>query len=400
MNKNKIRKYSALLAFSVSGMYASAQDSEAKSLSPVDVLGLKSEAPTLSSSLKSGLPVEKIPQSVSVMTEEEFEARGANSIGDIINYTPGVMNAQGEGHRDAVVIRGLRTTADFYVDGVRDDVQYYRPLYNVDQVEVLRGSNAMVAGFGGGYGLINRVSKKAIIGEDLLEIQGSIDTFGETNVQLDKNFNTGENNAFRVNLFSENLENHRDFYYGDGFGINPTMRYQIGSSILDLSYEYLDQERFIDRGIPTGTDNLPVKSLSDVVYGDPLLNNSTHKAHIIRAVLETEFSDSITGRLKLAHNNHDKMYQNFYANGYTAPTVELKGYKDTTQRKSTTLSGELIGELETGNLLHNLLAGFEIIATDNDNDRYKSAFTATDGSILDAETVDFASNPFGKCMFC
>ena len=100
------------------------------------------------------------------MTEEEFEARGANSIGDIINYTPGVMNAQGEGHRDAVVIRGLRTTADFYVDGVRDDVQYYRPLYNVDQVEVLRGSNAMVAGFGGGYGLINRVSKKAIIGED------------------------------------------------------------------------------------------------------------------------------------------------------------------------------------------------------------------------------------------
>ena len=57
------------------------------------------------------------------------------------------------------------------------------------------------------------------------------------------------------------------------------MRYQIGSSILDLSYEYLDQERFIDQGIPTGTDNLPVKSLSGVVYGDPLLNNSTHKAH-------------------------------------------------------------------------------------------------------------------------
>ena len=172
------------------------------------------------------------------------------------------------------------------------------------------------------------------------------------------------------------------------------MRYQIGSSILDLSYEYLDQERFIDRGIPTGTDNLPVKSLSGVVYGDPLLNNSTHKAHTIRAVLETEFSGSITGRLKLAHNNHDKMYQNFYANDYIGSTVELKGYKDTTQRKSTTLSGELIGELETGNILHNLLAGFEIIATDNDNDRYKSAFTATDGSFTNQEKVDFASNPF------
>ena len=394
MKKTKIKKLAALLAISVTVFHSDAQNAETESLSPFEIVGLKSETHAFSSSLKSGLPLKKIPQSVSVMTEEEFEARGANSIGDIINYTPGVMNAQGEGHRDAVVIRGLRTTADFYVDGVRDDVQYYRPLYNVDQVEVLRGSNAMVAGFGGGYGLINRVSKKAIIGEDLLEIQGSIDTFGETNVQLDKNFNTGENNAFRINLFSENLENHRDFYYGDGFGINPTMRYQIGSSILDLSYEYLDQERFIDRGIPTGTDNLPVKSLSGVVYGDPLLNNSTHKAHIIRAVLETEFSGSITGRLKLAHNNHDKMYQNFYANDYIGSTVELKGYKDTTQRKSTTLSGELIGELETGNILHNLLAGFEIIATDNDNDRYKSAFTATDGSFTNQEKVDFASNPF------
>ena len=38
-------------------------------------------------------------------------------------------------------------------------------------------------------------------------------------------------------------------------------------------------------------------------------------------------------------------------NDYTGSTVELKGYKDTTQRKSTTLSGELIGELETGNIL-------------------------------------------------
>ena len=65
-----------------------------------------------------------------------------------------------------LVIRGQRTTSDFYLDGVRDDVQYYRPLYNVDQIEVLRGSNALITGFGGGYGLINRVSKKGIIGED------------------------------------------------------------------------------------------------------------------------------------------------------------------------------------------------------------------------------------------
>ena len=89
------------------------------------------------------------------------------------------------------------------------------------------------------------------------------------------------------------------------------------------------------------------------------------------------------------------MYQNFYANDYSGSTVELKGYKDTTQRKSTTLSGELIGELETGNILHNLLAGFEIITTDNDNDRYKSAFTSLTTPAGTAELMNFPVDNFG-----
>jgi outer membrane receptor protein involved in Fe transport len=68
---------------------------------------------------------------------------------------------QGEGHRDAPTIRGNSTTADFYVDGVRDDVQYFRDLYNVERVEALKGSNAMIFGRGGGGGVINRVVKGA-----------------------------------------------------------------------------------------------------------------------------------------------------------------------------------------------------------------------------------------------
>ena len=143
------------------------------------------------------------------MNAEQIKAQGLKSVGDIIDYTPGVNNSQGEGHRDAAVIRGVRTTQDFYRDGVRDDVQYYRPLYNIEQVEVIRGSDALLSGFGGGYGLINRVSKKGKIAENFTVVDGSIDTFGETNIQLDKNFNLNDSTAFRVNLFLENLENHR-----------------------------------------------------------------------------------------------------------------------------------------------------------------------------------------------
>jgi catecholate siderophore receptor len=83
------------------------------------------------------------------------------SIADVVNYVPGITSHQGENNRDQLVIRGNSSSADFFVNGVRDDVQYYRDLYNVEQVEALKGPNAMTFGRGGGGGVINRVTKQA-----------------------------------------------------------------------------------------------------------------------------------------------------------------------------------------------------------------------------------------------
>ena len=105
--------------------------------------------------LKTPTPILDVPQSLSIVSAEDIRARGFNSIGEVINYLPGVTTSQGEGHRDAVVFRGVRSTADFYIDGVRDDVQYFRPLYNLEQVEVLRGPNALLFGRGGTGGVLN-----------------------------------------------------------------------------------------------------------------------------------------------------------------------------------------------------------------------------------------------------
>lgn len=369
----------ATLALSLSSF---GDDHSKPELSPLNVVGSNADAPTLSSGLKSSLSPNKLPQSNSVMSSDQIKAQGLKSVGDIIDYTPGVVNSQGEGHRDAMVIRGIRTTQDFYLDGVRDDVQYYRPLYNVESVEVLRGPNALVSGYGAGYGLINRVSKKGILGDDFTVLSGSIDTFGEHNVQLDKNMDLNDNTALRVNIFGESLENHRDFYYGDGFGINPTLFYDLGDgSTLNVSYEFLDQERFIDRGIPTGDDNKPVESLKDYVFGDPSQNYSTHEAHIFRAIYEHDITDTWSGRLSASHSNHDKLYVNMYASDYnsTANTVKLNGYIDTTQRKTGILSYDISGEVETGGIVHNIIAGIEYSMTDNDNDRFYADFDTQRG---------------------
>ena len=65
-------------------------------------------------SLQPPMPVLDVPQSVSIITVEDIRNQGFRQIGDLIRYTPGVNTSQGEGHRDAVVFRGVRSTADFY----------------------------------------------------------------------------------------------------------------------------------------------------------------------------------------------------------------------------------------------------------------------------------------------
>ena len=283
-------------------------------------------------SLKPPLPILDVPQSVSVITDEDIKNQGFREIADIIRYSPGVNTSQGEGHRDAVVFRGVRSTADFYQDGVRDDVQYYRSLYNVEQLEILRGPNALLFGRGGTGGLINRVSKKAEIGEAFGSFDFGADSFGAADLALDANFATSDTTAVRLNLHTDQLANHRDFYEGERYGINPTVKIVAGDTTVDLSYEYADHERFIDRGIPTA-NNRPVESLKDVVFGVEGLNLQTLEASILRANVAHDYSDSGKFNMSLTSSDFKKMYKNLYAAGYdaSANTVKLDGYLHPTE---------------------------------------------------------------------
>jgi catecholate siderophore receptor len=398
----------ALLAIALANFNLSAQDGggATSELNPLNVIGSKGETPTLSSGLKSSLAANKTPQGFSIMSSEQIKLQGLKSVGDVIDYTPGVNNSQGEGHRDAAVIRGVRTTQDFYRDGIRDDVQYYRPLYNIEQVEVIRGPNALVSGFGGAYGFINRVSKKGVVGESFNSFSASVDTFGETIYQMDNNIELSDNTALRINMYGDNLENHRDYYYGDSFGVNPTLRMNLGDgSTLDLSYEYINQERFIDRGIPTGLDGRPVESLKDYVFADPVENFSNHEANFFKAIYEHEVADGLTGKLAFSHSDQDKLYKNVYVSGYfnsasqgfttAALPIELDGYVDTTQRNSTIFSYSIEGEFETGSMVHNVFAALEYTSTENNNDRYHADF---DPSAADADWADEAIFALSRTM--
>ncbi|MEM9290764.1 MAG: TonB-dependent siderophore receptor [Acidobacteriota bacterium] len=340
--------------------------------------------------LRTPTPIIDVPQSLSIITSDQLSRQGFTAISDIVNYTPGVNNSQGEGHRDAIVFRGVRSTADFFIDGVRDDVQYYRPLYNLEQVEILRGPNALLFGRGGTGGVLNRVTKKGVLGQSFTTVEAGSDSFGEFGVQLDSNFGESENSAFRINAFFETLENHRDFYDGDRVGFNPTFKVKLSpDTTLDLSYEYADHQRFVDRGIPTGSDGRPVEALEEVVFGDENLNTTELEAHLFRANVQHIFSDSLKGNFSAFYGDYDKLYQNFYASNYDEATniVELDGYVDTTVRENTILFADLIKEFNSGGTNHTVIFGVEYIDTSSDQDRFNSFF---DTSVADGTSTDRA----------
>ena len=333
-------------------------------------------------SLKTPTPIINIPQSLSITTQQEIQQQGMKSIANIVDYTVGVNNSQGEGHRDSVVFRGIRSTADFYVDGFRDDVQYYRPLYNLEQVEILRGPNALLFGRGGTGGILNRVTKKGVLGENFVDYLSSVNTFGEYDIQIDTNAALNDRAAFRLNAYYANLDNHRDDYDGDRIGVNPTFRYDFSNDTrVDLSYEYIDHERFIDRGIPTGADGMPVERFDDIVFGDSEQNETTLEAHVFRAMLQHDFSENLKGNFNVLYGDYDKSYQNIYASGYdevnTPNLVTLDGYVDTTERENLILSSNLVGEFKTGGIEHTVLFGGEYIDTSSDQDRFNAFWNTT-----------------------
>ena len=278
--------------------------------------------------LKTPVPIIDVPQTLSIVTDDEIRKQGFRELGDIVRYTPGVNTSQGEGHRDSIVFRGVRSTADFYLDGVRDDVQYYRSLYNLEQVEILRGPNALLFGRGGTGGIINRVTKKAVLDEQFGSFDKGADSFGAFDFAVDYNVSTGEKSALRINFHSDTLENHRDYFDGDRYGFNPTLRLELSPvTTLDLSYEHADHERFIDRGVPT-LNGEPVEAFEEIVFGDTDTNLQTLRADIYRLNLSHEFSDTRKGNLVVQYSDFAKMYKNYYASGYSGgDTFTADGYK-------------------------------------------------------------------------
>lgn len=343
---------------------------------------------------KTDTPLIDVPQSINVVTRAQLDDQALYSLADVLRYVPGVTVGQGEGNRDQITMRGQNTSADFFIDGVRDDTQYYRGLYNLERVEILKGPYALIFGRGGGGGIINRVQKTPRAAERFLGARASVNSFGARDLSLDLNAPLSEMAAFRVNAVYEQLENHRDFSDGRRVALNPYFATELGAGwSAGLSYEYVNDDRVPDRGVPSLAGE-PISGYRDRFFGVPGVNRTTLEAHIAKLRIDGPLGDNLAFSTTLLYGDYDKVYTNVFANGAASGpsgTVPLAAYTDPTNRENLLLQGNLVWDVTTGGLNHKVLFGLEYGDQASANQRRNG--------VLSSSTISLANPVFPTVSF-
>lgn len=350
------------------------------------------------SGMRTDTPLIRTPQSVSVVTARQIEDQAANSIGDAIRYTPGVFAAQGEGNRETLVFRGMTTTGDFFVDGIRDDVQTYRDLYNIQRLEVFRGPNAMTFGRGGTGGLINRVTKVAAW-EAVHEFRLEAGTYDHYRGSVDLGGPLSDAAALRVTGVYQNSGSWRDGVDYERWGINPTASLRIGpDTLIQLGYEHFRDERTADRGVPSAARPAgftgvlgPLETRRGEFFGDPNQSPSYTNTDAANLYVSHDIGGGVTLRNRTRYAEYEKFYQNVFpglvnaasvsnpaglpAGSYAPGTiVQIQAYNNLMTRENLINQTDLNARFSTGAIAHTLLVGAEFGRQKTSNVRSEGFF--------------------------
>ncbi|MBI1981867.1 MAG: TonB-dependent siderophore receptor [Methylocystis sp.] len=371
---------------------------------PTDVVGYF--AGRTSTATKTNTPIIDIPQSITILTKQQLQDRNSIDLNRALMFVPGVTVAQGEGNRDQITIRGQDTSADFYTDGIRDDAQYFRDLYNIEAVEVLKGPNALIFGRGGGGGVVNRVTKKAD-GERLRSMMVSSGSFARKRLTVDVGDAINDTLAVRLNGLYEQSYGYRDFFKLERYGVNPTMTWRpLEKTFVTLSYEHFRDRRTADRGIPSvggfvfGGSSIypgyPSPAPIDAFFGvgNPSVEAVNYaKVDLNRAALAfdhtTEFGLNI--RNQTVYADYEKRYQNTFPDqglGFVTTqlnpvaravtpvgVVRLDGYVSSNPRQNIFNQTDLVYKWQmTPDIRHTVMFGAEVGNQKTDDNRNLSCF--------------------------
>ncbi|HEX7981374.1 MAG TPA: TonB-dependent siderophore receptor, partial [Gemmatimonadaceae bacterium] len=253
-----------------------------------------------------------------------------------------------------------------------------RDLYNVERVEALKGSNAMIFGRGGGGGIINQVRREASWAPiSTLTLEGG--SFDHKRGTIDVGRPFGEHVAARLDGVYERSAGFRERSRLTRQGITPTATILAGSgTVVRLDYEHFRDDRNVDRGIPSFL-GLPAITPIETFFGDPDVSRSRASVDAGAVVVDRQLGRGVSLRNRTRAVHYDKFYQNVYAGAVdsTGTNVNLQGYNNATKRTNLFNQTDLTGTLATGAFRHTLLAGAELSRQSTDNFRNTGYFGAT-----------------------
>lgn len=319
---------------------------------------------------QDALPI-NIPQAVTIVPEKLMTERNAHTLKEALRNVPSLTFNAGEGGRigDNITIRGYSAVGDLYLDNIRDIAQYNRETFNLEQVDVLRGSASMLFGRGSTGGVINQVSKEPVA-MDMADLALTVGSFDYVRTTADLNHRINPETAFRINLMSTR---------SDGFRSNAQKRYGVAPSIkfgidtpdeFTLSYYYLDDDNVPDFGVPY-FQGRPVPVPVTRFYGLSEVDFERSRASIATVKWQHQFNpgNRLVTTLRQGRYERDLWGVAPRLPGGTSAPITINDDTPVNRNRqarggeedSRTLQLDYTSRLMLGGMTHELLAGAEVL---------------------------------------
>jgi catecholate siderophore receptor len=323
------------------------------------------------------VPLKDVPQSITVIPQRLMQERATSSFQDALRNVPGISFQAGEGgvQGNNLTLRGYNAKNDIFIDGIRDQGSYFRDIFNIESVEVLKGPSSLYFGRGSTGGAINQVSKVP----QLVPSYGGTFSLGNglyLRGTADVNQPITPTIAFRVNLMAHKDDLvGRDVAVQKRLGFAPSISFGLGTPTqLTLSYLVQGEDNIPDYGVPY-VNGRPARVDRNNFYGLAREDYERTLLNLGTARLDHRFNDmfSIRNTLRFSHNDRE---HEVTAPRNTAPTPGFfnrnrpaRDYTESILSNQT----DLTAKFDTLGLKHTLVTGVEFSGEALDRTNY--AFT-------------------------
>jgi len=381
-----------------------ADESSAESATVIEVMGKR--AP-----FRGNVSLKDLPQAAATVTEELISAVGATRLDSLLDLASGVarQNTFG-GLWDSFAIRGFagdeNTPSGYLVNGFNAGRGFSgrRDASNIEVVEVLKGPGSALYGRSEPGGTINLVTKKPRFKpEGGIEVSlGSFDTY---RVAADYTGPISDAIAFRVNGAYEDADSFRDHFSSRKLALTPSLLFKLGSATtLTYEAEYVKQSAPFDRGIVATTEGQLGIVPASRFLGEPGDGDTKIDALGHQLVLNHDISKGWSVLAGLGYR--DSSFQGYSSDAelltgrqtYYQPSPATHNLLLSRQRRyrdysaqDLTVRAELSGRVQTGAVLHNVLAGVDAFHYELDQvqDRFRP-------SLADPYGIDVLNPVYGQ----